>query len=276
MAYSVEYYQAIVQAYDNLMDHLNALCRHIYDELVDYPVWIMQDGKLVNDRDRVIYALKHFSPTPGLAPQETWACPGAVGCNNKTIELINAVNQAKDDLKAQAKAYHDAFKPNPTKPIREILSLNGYGYTKLKQVYRHIRYIDYHPDRIAWTKGKAYSHVVITPDQARKMLMEAGQGEHIDIQLAKLGMLEPHEKLVKRRAMKPYWVVNITQRDQDKTNHQKISTSLPLFYLHNHQDETPTVCLSDKSKDNRQARADKQIADESFLPSISVFRYKPL
>ena len=53
--------------------------------------------------------------------------------------------------------------------------------------------------------------------------MRAGQGEHINIQLAKLDLLNSENKLVKRRNMKPYWVVNITGYDINGTLHQKIS-----------------------------------------------------
>lgn len=273
MTYVFEHYEAIVGAFEHLRSCLNALCRHIHDDLKHYPVWVEKGGVFHSDRDRLIYALKHFAPTPGIAPQSTWVCPGAVGCNHTTITLIQAVNQAKDDFKAVAERYRCDKKANPTKAVREVLAKKGYGWTKLKQICRHIHYVDYSPNRVAWTKGKAYSQVVITPEQARKELLKVGRGEHIDIQLAKLDMLSPHEKLVKCRAMKPYWVVNVARRLDGQLHNQKLATSLPLFFLYDKMAHAPIVCFSHRA-DNRRVRSDKLIEDEPFLKSIKVYRYK--
>jgi hypothetical protein len=273
---SFDQYQDIINTFEDVLSALNILCGHIHDELSDYPVWIMQEDAFKDDSDKLIYALIYFSPVSSLSPQETWTCPGAVAGTKKTIALIKAVNHAKDTFKQKAEACKTIFKANPTKPVRDILARNGHGGIKLKQVYRHIRYIEHQPLRIAWSKGKASSNVIITIEQAREMLIKIGEGEHIDIQLAKLNLLKPTEKLVKRRHMKPYWVINITSsREAGHTPHRKIATSLPLFYLQESEHKRPTVCLSKKTnRDNTKARADKQIEEIPFLQSISVYRYK--
>lgn len=276
--YITQYYDAIIQAYEALIDCLNQLCRHLYDELTHYPVWVMKEEAFVADRDFLIYALKKFDADTELSPQATWACPGAVACTQSTIELVDQVNQAKDHLKQQSQAYKKLFTNHqPSQTPRDILEANGYGHLKMKQVYRHIRYIPYQPDRIAWCQGKAYSNVRITQKQARQALIEVGKGDNIDVQLAKLSMLEPHDKLVKQRQIKPCWVANITNHQAPKDQkYAKIPTSLPLFYVFdNDRDYPPEVCLSQKShRDKTSTRSDKRIEDEPFLPSISVYRYK--
>lgn len=267
--------QATVNAFAHLVACLNTLCLHLYDELAHYPLWVMHDQEFVPDRDKLMYALKHFALSHHIAPQETWVCPGAVACNTHTLQLIHHVNQAKDDLRHAADAYKAAAQSNSTQPIRDLLATHGYGRVKLKQVYRHIRAIPYHPARIAWTKGKAYAHRIITREEARDALLKTGRGENIDIQLAKLSLLKPTDKLVKRRNMKPYWVVNITHYQGGETRHHKLATSLPLFYLHDTTSALPTVCFSKKSnRGNTTVRADKQVEDVPFLKSISAYRYK--
>jgi hypothetical protein len=275
--YSLEHYENIISAFEGLLSALNSLCLHIHDDIRSFPVSIADnEGLFISDRDRVIYALKQFEPNVDLSPQETEPFPGAVGCTQKTFQLIDTVNAKKDALKLSAQAYKKKFKANPTKPVRDILLKNGFGSLRLKQVYRHIHYVNDHPERIAWTKVKAYMNIVITVQEAQEALLKAGQGEHIDIQLAKLSMLRQNTKLVKRREIKPCCAVNLTSHDTNgKAHHQKITTALPVFYLFDADKEAPTVCFSEKAtRGAGSTRSDKKSEDQPFLKSINVYRYK--
>jgi hypothetical protein len=276
--YSKEYYEEIVGAFEAFLFAIDKLCLHIIDDLKDYPIWVDNGhGEFVNDRDKVVYVLKHISPKLDLNPQETYSCPGAVGATYKTFELIQEVNIAKDNFRSNVQEYKDLFKPNPTRPARQIIAAAGYGGVKLLQVYRHIHFIDFHPRRIAWTKSKKSSNVIINKAQAEKLIYKIGKGEHIDIQLAKLSLLKPDQQLVVYRPLRSFWGVNTsTFKDNDNysTFHRIREISLPLFYLHESGLPTPLVCFSSKSSRKVNVRMDKLAEDEPFLKSIHAYRYK--
>jgi len=233
--YLAEQYEQIVAAFELVLSTLNRLCMHIQNDLAGYPALLAdKQGVFVDDKNMIASALKNFEPVMSLTPQETQGYPGAVGCTPTTFKLINAVNQAKDTFKVIAQLHDNICKANPTKPIRKALASAGYGGIKLKQVYRHIAYISYHPRRIAWSKARNGTNVIITKAQAEERLLKAGQGEHIDVQIARLNLLDAAEKLVIHREIKPYWMVNVStfRNEQGASTNTKMRTSLPLFYLY--------------------------------------------
>lgn len=268
----------VVGAFEKVISALNALCLHVHDELHGFPVWVDKgDLSLVPDRDKVIYVLKHLSPMEGLSPQETFACVGAVGGNSVTLALVAAVNQAKDDFREVVNRFLSGDENRETAIIRRLLALNGYPGIRLKQVFRHIRSVEYHPRRISFVKGRHNSHRIITAKQAEQKLNAVGQGMHIDIQLAKLSLLEPHARLVIHRDVQSHWLANVStfKNDSGRSKTVKVPTSLPLFYLHESRQPTPVVTFARKyERIKAQSRADKQIEENVFLPSIQAFRYK--
>lgn len=278
MANSVDYFKPVIDAFESVLHALNKLCLHIHDDLLDYPVWVDNGHQqFFQDRDKVIYALKHLSPVMDLTPQETFACPGVVGATEQTFSLIDIVNKEKNAFKEMVKNYLEIFKANPTKPVRQVLATAGYGGIKLKQVYRNIQYINFHPRRVGWTKGKLNSSVVISKSQAIEMLHKAGSGEHIEIQLVKISLVGEKDKLVMYRQIKPCWIANASTFKNASGHSQtyRIRTSLPLFYLHSNDVAIPEVCFSKKTNRNEsQKRSDKRIEEIPFLKSINAYRYK--
>jgi hypothetical protein len=278
MANSVDYFKPVIEAFESVLHALNKLCLHIHDDLLDYPVRVDNGHQqFVHERDRVIYALKHLSPIMDLTPQETFACPGVVGATEETFSLIDIVNQEKDVFKKVVKNYLDIFKANPTKPVRHVLASAGYGGVKLKQIYRHIQHLNFHPRRVGWTKGKLNSSVIISKSQAIEMLRKAGNGEHIEIQLAKVSLLSDKDKLVIYRQIKPGWIANAStfKNALGYSQTYRIRTSLPLFYLHNNNEDFPNVSYSKKTNRSESCeRSDKQIQNIPFLKSISAYRYR--
>lgn len=275
--YVVEYFEQIIAAFEVLQESLNKLCLHVHDELRNYSSLMANgEGGFEESRDKLIYALKQFEPNLKLPPQATETFPGAIACTENTIHLVKSVNSAKDKLRKVCEAYKTLFKRNPTKPIRDVLLKNGFGLVSLKQVYRHIHYVPYHPIRIAWTRVKAYMNVIISVQEAREALLNLGQGEHIDIQLKKLSLLSPDIKLVKQRKIKPCSAVNITAIDEiGRKQNQKITTGIPIFYLFDNSKENPFVCFSAKAtRGNSSTRSDKKIEADPFLKSINVYRYQ--
>lgn len=272
-----QYSDLILETFDCYLKVTNKLCLHVHDQLKNYPVWIDDaKGNFSNDRDKIIFAIKYAGITSHLSPQEVYSCPGAVGCSAETFLLIDKVNSSKDNFKFAVQTYLRAAHGNPTKPAREILARAGHGGVKLLQVYRHIPYIEYHPRRIAWSKSKKSSHVIVTTNKAKELLLNLGNGEHIDVQLTKLGILSESDKLVIYRPLKDSWGINVSSfKDAEGLSKaERIrEESLPLFYLHDKKLPLPMVCFSKKINRSVGHRSDKILEEVPFLKSIHAYRY---
>lgn len=267
--------KTLINAYEQVTSALDTLCLHLQQDLANLPVWVAEGQTFHTNRKLLLHALKHVGPTPSLTPQETYACPGAVACIPETIELIQTLNIAKDAFKAAIATIKNNTTQDLSKTIRCVLAQAGYTAIKLKQVYRHIPYIAYHPRRIAWSKGKHGLNKTISLNEAERLLLKAGQGKHIDVQLAKLATLDDKTRLVIHRDIKPCWVVNIaTFKEGTQSRFEDIKTSLPLFYLHDAECAPPVVGFSTPNERTVVVRTDKTLEEKPFLPSIHAFRYK--
>jgi hypothetical protein len=271
---------AIVDALEDVEEHMRLLCLHIYDDLKKFPLWIDNGaGELVADKDRCIYALKHFKPTEALSPQETFACTGAIGGTQATLQLIENVNRAKDAFRHSIDNYlkHYTSGKRDTTVIRDILTANQYPGIKLLQVYRHIKYITYHPRRISFNQSSHSSNRIITRKEAEQLLLEIGQGEHIDIQLAKASLLGKNDKLVIRRNLRDCGLVNIAtfKSEVGRSTFEKVWTSIPLFFVYDKLLPLPQVTFSRKYEKHKQGpRADKKTENQPFIESLRAYRYK--
>lgn len=270
----------IITAFEAVETCLNTLCLHIHDTLQDYPLYVDKDNReLVSEPDLVIYALKHLKPTPGLSPQQTFACMGAVGCTLDTLTLIDTVNAAKDNFRRIIDTYLKQLSPTKrdTTIIRDILARHGHPSIKLKQVYRHIKYLTYHPRKISFTQVAHSTHKPVTRPMAEKLLHEVGEGKHIEVQLAKISLLGPQDKLIIRRDIHDCWLVNVAtfKNNEGRSTFSKIWTSMPLFYVLDEKLPYPHVSFSNRyDKHKKGPRADKMLEDKPFLTSISAYRYK--
>lgn len=272
----IDFAPQFIRCFTGLLQTLDHLKEHIQSDLNQLPLWVDNDTEgFVENRNKVIFALANFGPTEGLSPQETYKCPGVVAGTQHTLALIDNVNQAKSIFKEAVHACQQTMQQDITKFVRDSLAYAGYPGIKLKQVFRHIIYINYHPRRIAWTKGKHTTSKQLSKQDSEKLLDKAGQGLHIEIQKVKLSGLHHQTTLIKHRAIKPGWVVNIGSfKENNCSIYEDIRTALPLFYLHNSQLPHPIVCFAKPRVQNRKTRIDKQIESTAFLPSISVYRYK--
>lgn len=272
----IDFAPQFISCFTALLQALDKCNTHIQTELNELPLWVDNGADaFIKNRDKVIFALGNFTPTQGLSPQETFKCPGVVACTRQTLMLIDNVNQIKSTFKELVRVYQQSTQQDITKFVRDTLARAGYPGVKLKQVFRHIIYINYHPRRIAWTKGKHTTSKQVSKQTSEKLLDKAGQGLHIEIQKAKLIALHHQTKLIKHRAIKAGWVVNIGAfKENNCSAYEDIRTALPLFYLHDHKLPNPIVCFAKPRVQNRKMRMDKQIESSPFLPSISVYRYK--
>lgn len=277
--YSIDEYQAIVKQFEAVLKAVDKLGHHIQRELGVYPLWVASDkGRFTSNRAALVSALKNFKQPMGVTPQETFTCPGAIGATKQTFTLVKAVNHAKDKFIAVVHAFiaKQPANPIPTRKVRQILALAGYPSIMMRQVYRHLVFMDYHPRRIGWTKAKSGSHVVINSAKARELILKVGKGRHIDVQLAKLSQLKRGEKLVIFHEIKQGWIANVAsfKNSEGRSVMQKIRCALSIFYLHNEKLPLPEVCFSSKvNRVTKAHRLDKKIEDAPFLNSINAYRY---
>lgn len=265
----------VVEHFLAILGCLKQLAEHIHSDLIAYPTWINEEGSLVDNKGLFIAAIAHFLPS-GVSPQQTYACPGALAANPKTLELVKTLNKAKDIFKQTVNQRLEHQEHKDTSIIRNILANAGYPGIKLKQVYRHLRYIDFHPRRISFTKTKHNSHRVISKTEALERLKNLGQGLHLDLQKEQLNTLAA-QKLVIHRDVQPIWAVNVAtfKNALGLSRSIKITTSLPLVYLQQDNKPEPIVEFSKPyTRHQQQPRADKQIEEKPFLPSLSAYRYK--
>ena len=249
---------------------VQALWRHVLVDLKGLPVWVYHDGAFQPDRGKVVHALKHWGPTAGLSAKETLRCPGAVACTNETIALIVAANEAKAVFENLLAECRHEMKQTALVFVHNILARSGFTAIKLLQVTRAIPYITFHPRRIAWSFVKHSTNKVYSVEELRELLLSAGEGEHIDIQLKKLNALPACETLVVYREIES-WQVNVAsfKNERGQSLFKGKRMSLPIFYLHNPLLPPPIVCLSKKpSVTVRKQRSDKRIANIAYLPSI--------
>ena len=272
----INYGKQLILLFEELLNLISKLNRHIQIDLTGLPLWVDNGAdSFESNRSKVMLALVNFSPTPDLSAQETFKCPGVVASTLTTLGLIGEVNTAKNAFKTLVRLCHQEMKQDVSKLVRDTLAHAGYPGIKLKQVFRHIAFITYHPRRISWTKGKHTTSKLLSKKTSEKMLKKAGQGEHIEIQRVKLNNLDHKTKLVQHRCIKPIWVVNIASfKENKRSKYEDIRTALPLFYLHDQQLTGPIVGFGKLKVQNRKTRSDKKIESIPFLPSISVYRYK--
>lgn len=266
----------LIALYERVLNFTHKLSLHIHSDLQDLPIWSKEGMNNSNlNRGKVIWALGNFNFTPGLSPQETFKYPAVIAGTVTTLDLIEKVNEAKKAFRTLVGLNQQEIKQDTSKFVRDLLAHAGYPGIKLKQVFRHIASISYHPRRIAWTKAKHTSNKLISKQASEAMLIKAGQGEHIKVQMDKLNRLGNNIKLIKHRHIKPIWVVNIGSfKENKRSKYEDIRTSLPLFYIHNQQLPEPIVSFNNKKTTKRKTRSDKKIESKPILPSISVYKYR--
>ncbi len=271
--------QKLIAIFKSIGQNLTRLTQDLCQKLNKLPVWVDDgEGDFINDREKIIFALTHFTSTPGLSPQETYRCPGVVAVTHDTLVLIKKVNEAKEAFRAQLKQYHEEHedkKRDTTAWARQLLAKAGYPGLRLKQVMRNLPFIEYHPRRIAWVQGIHTASKRLSIEESDALLRKVGKGKHIEIQRKKLQRLHHKTPLVKHRKIKPGWVINIAtfKQEDNRSVYESLRASLPLFYLHDPQLVPPLVCFS-QTRSRRKPRLDKSIEETPFLPSISVYRHK--
>ncbi|WP_103989366.1 hypothetical protein [Legionella quinlivanii] len=236
-------------------------------------VWINvpDTSYFANDVLHFAKALLDFYPSHHRNPQATSAYQGALGGLPITLQLAEAFNAAKDRFHENCKSYMNEQKQRETLIIHMILRNAGFPPVKLKQVYRHIPILNFHPRLISYCRLRHNSKIKVSPSEAQQRLKKAGKGAHIDIQLDKITQ---QDKLVIHRETHSLWAANIStfKDSSNRVTTRKLLTSMPVIYLHDKQYPEPRVKYSEQRE--RHQRRDKRIENDVFLKSIHAYRYK--
>jgi hypothetical protein len=265
----------VIEHFKALHYQLNELAEHISNDLASYPVWVMDKGELTNNRNIAEKIFLEFSHHSNLG-QETLSCPGSIAGNLKTVDLVKNINEAKSVFQATCSFYLKMLDTRDTQPIRKLLGGIGYPDIKLRQIYRKINYINFHPRKISFTLSKHNSHRVVSKKEALDKLNKLGQGSHIHWQCDLIKKMDD-EKIVIHDEIKPIWAVNLStfKKEDGKSDFMKILTRLPIIYLHDFNLPPPQVNFSrGYERKNNSPRADKKIETEPFLPSLRGYKYK--
>lgn len=270
MIYRAEEVLIIVKSFEKFFQSLNKLVEHI--ETLNLPFVIQKGDRFVRDKHLLFYALKHMSSEQDLSTIQTYARPGAVAGNLKTLALVEKLNQSKDTFKAVVQDYNKRHRLVHSDQVREILLKAGYGVIRLNEVYRHFLAINFHPQYISWCKGKRYSSKHITAEEARQKLLNLGESKGITLQLNKLNHLRKKEQFVIRRESPPCWFANVKIPGlKGKGSIECYRSSLPIFYLQDNYLPEPAVVFS-QPKSQVTERRDKLTLGKPFLPSIHAYR----
>lgn len=263
----IEAFKEILNAGENLKQHLFKLSNYsisIYDPT---------SKEFRTDINQCITAFLDFYPSDMETPQHTTSYQGALGGNEVTLKLAAELNNKKDFFKQIVKRFMIEKNQRETTFIHKLLKEAQFPAIKLKQVYRHIPIIEFHPRLISYSSVKHNSKKRISNAEAQKKLLRAGRGEHIDVQLNKLN--QSSSDLVIHRETAAVNLVNISsfKGDHNRVSTHRIFTSLPVIFLKNSDLPTPEVRFSHTRK-NRKSRIDKNIEESVFLKSIHAYRYK--
>lgn len=266
----------VISSFKEVLEKGNLLKRHLID-LQTSQIWINQGktGFFENDLNNFIDALLDYS-YENISTQQscsaTVSYQGALGGELLTLELALKLNHAKDKFRALCKELMKEQNQKKTTLIHKILKQAGFVSLKLKQVYRHIPLIDYHPRLISYCQIKHNSKIKISKEAAKEKLIKVGKGANIDVQLDWLEKTDC--QLVIHRETPAIWAVNVSsfKTHTNRVITEKIITSLPVLYLMNGEYPLPIVQFSEKRI--RSGRNDRTIEENAFLKSIHAYKYK--
>lgn len=263
----------IISSFKDVIAKGDGLKRHLLD-LNPSQVWINQKQSAVFEKElhRFISAMLDYYPLDYSTAKQTSAYQGALGGSIFTLELASELNDTKDEFRLICNEFLKEQNQKKTKMIHTILEKAGFASIKLKQVYRHIPLIDYHPRLISYCQLKHNSKIKISKNKAREKLLKVGKGDNIDIQLDWLAKTD--SKLVIHRETSEIWAANISsfKNENNRVITKKITTSLPIIYLMNDKLPLPDVRFSEQR--TRNSRIDKIIEENPFLKSIHAYKYK--
>jgi hypothetical protein len=251
---------------------------------VDKVVWVQSVPVIpsaVAPRETVIRILNQLFYLPEQLPREILVCAGFVGASQETLALAQKVNECKAvfkqrmiDVKAEKLSVNELLMRSPA--TAAVLKKAGLSRLHLKQCYRKIPILKEAPSKISWTWAHTRSIKRISLQTAQNMLLKRGEDEGIQIQLRKLGTLQPNESLAIVQELAPHLRANIVFSRPESNERMMIKGPIPIFFPAEPSTSAPhySVPVAKQEKDtSRMIRSDVKLDPEVFLPAIRGHRY---
>lgn len=250
--------------------------------------WTKMEG---NPRETMVSAINQLQYEANQSPREIFICAGFMGASPETLERVKAVNEAKDKFK-QAILQLKSAKLSATDPVlmekfsqlllrapttSNALKNMGLSRLHLKQCYRRLPILDSVPSKISWTWAHTRSIKKISLSDAQNLLQKRGNDEGIQIQLQKLGMLQPNESLAVVQELAPHLRANVVFKTQGGTKRIMIKGPMPIFFPADEMTPYPkfTPPTEKRERDSERAvRSDVKLDPIPYLPAIRAHRYR--
>lgn len=223
--------------------------------------------------------------------RETRTRHGLLLADEQTIDLINAINNQKDNFRTAVNAEKQRLDKEQWRqreqqlgeiasPLRDSLTYSGLRRVHLKQCYRHIPLLADKPTKVGfswYTNGRSIKK--ISHQQAQQLLIDLGEDKpHIQVQLQTLANLTADTQLARVQALAPSVRANLVFEREHITSRKAMNSSLPIFITtkHDNDSELPIFNIIELAPPNgrsRLSRNDNQISETPILPSIRAFTY---
>lgn len=218
--------------------------------------------------------------------RETTVCIGAIGVDERVLELAQHVNLCKDRFKAAVQILQDRVKGRgdaapskawKSKVTRTALSDLGLGRLSLRLCNRHIPVINYQPHTI----GISYSSggKSIKKMTAKKVLAELKalgfESDKYQADYDYIDGLPKSQVLAKVTPLAGYYKANIFREKSKLT--KTIPMFLPILFLSEKPDlvnHTLTLPVKDDWKrTKREPRSDKKLSDKPEISTLPIYTY---
>lgn len=244
---------------------------------IDHGAWCWPVGG--DARQRVIEAITTVRYQDGQAPNTALSFPGVVAVSPETAAALEALNAAKNTLRAALRAM-DGQRVTRADGVREPLSraaLHDLGEPRLHllQAWRLVPLIA-RPLQIGFTWAHVRKVSRLSVAEATTRLQRLGEGPHLQMQLARLAELDPAETLAEVLPAAVHPRANLLM--DAKGARQQLRVVLPIAFIDAPHRPLPPISALPPTREAdpyRLRRRDVRLEDEPFLPSLHVHRYLP-
>lgn len=218
--------------------------------------------------------------------RETSVCIGAIGVDERVLELAQHVNLCKDRFKAAVQILQDRVKGRgdaaPSKAWKNKITRNaltslGLGRLSLRLCNRHIPVIDYQPHTIGISYSSGGRSIKrMTPKSVLVELKALGyESDSARLDYKKIEDQPSGLILAKVTPLAGYYKANIFKEKSKLT--KTIPVFLPILYLNEKSDlvnHTPCLPVKDNWKRmDREPRSDKKISEEPLITTLPIYTY---
>ncbi|SDM93697.1 DNA replication terminus site binding protein [Franzmannia pantelleriensis] len=273
-------------AFDQLIERVEALCE-VYRRSPG-AAWALHTP--TPDAEWLRRVLLDFWYQDGQDGRATRSHVGLVAANDTLLEEVARVNAAKatfaallSEIRAKAASLIPELKavlPFRHPALHSHLRGQGLARLQLKQCWRAIPIADAPLARVrlAWySSGRSIKKLSVR-EAEQKLLALDSEAPHVRIQLRRLAGIPSAEPLAQVQKQAPLMRANLFFAEPlaDGRSRRAMNVALPLF-IPSHDGRLPSYNQpppAPSEKRTRAKRSDEKLADEVFLPSLRVYRYR--